>query len=238
MKVAITRVRNEEKIIKHTLDHVGKLVDAIYVYDDFSTDKTAEICNAHPKVVKVIRGKEWASEPIGRSEAEGTLRQAIYEEALKCNPEWVYYFDADELADFSGIDFKADAYRLRLFDFYITEEDKDTEWYKREWMGSEYRDILMLFKPHPKIRFDCREPNMPDVEIKQAGFVKHYGKAISVEEWDKTCDYYINNRGGNLLPMFTDKWKARKGKAIHTQSDFGNPLIKWEDKHKGIKLNE
>jgi len=241
MIIGITRVRNEQEIIKYTLDHVATLVDKIIVVDDASTDYTVDVCRQHPSVVDIIRNNNWDRTPEGRSKAEGDLRQLAFERAMDFNPEWIYYFDADEFADFSGIDLEdksIDGYRLRLFDFYITEEDKDKHFLNREFIGKEYRDILMLFRPHVDIRFFQREPNLPkDYEIKTAGYVKHYGKAISVEEWEKTCDYYIHFRGADFLPKFRDKWMERKGKAIHSLSDFGNELIKWEDREAlGIPL--
>ena len=54
----------------------------------------------------------------------------------------------------------------------------------------------------------------------------HYGKSLSVEHWEETCDYYINH-----FPFQTygRKWLARKGQAIHTQSDFMRPLYEWGD---------
>lgn len=231
--VGITRVRNEEEIIQYTLDHVSKLVDEIYVYDDCSTDNTVSICKAHPKVVKVIEGKTWESSSDGRQAAEGVLRQKIYEECLKGNPDWVYYFDSDEFAYFDDIDLtdqNVDAYFLRLFDYYITEEDIDSHFLDRKYLGPEYRDIMMLFRPTPHIVFTGRQPSGFGSRVKQAGYVKHYGKAISIEEWEKTCDYYINHRGGSKRLDFTNKWKARKGKAVHTRSDFGYELIEWEQR--------
>lgn len=239
--IGITRVRNEAAIIKNTLDHVAKLVDHIIVVDDASTDETPMICMAHPAVYKVLLNHHWASDPHGRRDAEGSLRTKAYREAEALNPDWVYYFDADEYADFTGIDFEntdIKAYRLRLFDFYITPADVDAHYLDRQFMGCEYRDILMLFRPHPALVFGEREPNIPQgVRIETAGFVKHYGKAISVEEWEKTCDYYIHNRGGDVYTKFRDKWLARKGKAVHEVSDFGGQLIRWEDRFtKGIKL--
>ena len=237
--IGITRIRNESKIIKRTLDHVANLVDEIIVVDDCSTDNTAEICKKHPKVSMVIENKTWESTSEGRNLAEGGLRQDAYVEAVGRGAKWVYCFDADEYADFEGIDFKADAYRLRLFDFYITEEDKDKPFYERKLMGPEFRDILMLFRVDRHIKFFQREPRVPgDYNIAQAGAVKHFGKAISIEEWESTCDYYINHRGDNgRFSKFKEKWQARKGKAIHTESDFGKKLIRWEDRHEdGIPL--
>ena len=44
-------------------------------------------------------------------------------------------------------------------------------------------------------------------------YCRHYGKSRSVEHWEETCDYYVRDR---------------KGRAIHTQSDFFmRPLFEW-----------
>jgi glycosyltransferase involved in cell wall biosynthesis len=237
MIAGITRVRNEEKIIANTLKHVSKLVDKIYIYDDCSTDNTVNICK---KFGEVIEGKNWESTPEGRNQMEGYGRQIPLELATKEGADWIYCFDADEYADFDGIDFTADAYRLRLFDFYITEEDKNKNYLHRKWMGPEYRDILMLFRSNSEIRFYQREPRLPNnYKVEQKGWVKHYGKAISIAEWETTCDYYINHRGDdNRFKMFKNKWTQRKGKAIHTKSDFGNKLIQWRDRFNGKPLTK
>ena len=39
--VGITRIRNEEHIIKQVLEHVSQFVDGILVYDDCSTDQNS-----------------------------------------------------------------------------------------------------------------------------------------------------------------------------------------------------
>jgi glycosyltransferase involved in cell wall biosynthesis len=231
MKIAgITRIRNEESIITSVLDHVSAWVDEIYVYDDCSTDLTPDICEDHKAVNGVIRGRRWASNPKERNKAEGQLRQAVYNLAVKNGATWVYYFDADEYIypDFDKIDFNANSYSFRLFDFYITEEDKDAHFLERKWMGPEYRDIPMLFKVHPKLVFTQRIPKNYG-KPKLAGLVKHYGKAISVEEWDKTCEYYVNHRWKDVSPKLQQRWKDRIGKAIHSKSDFGRELIQWKD---------
>lgn len=224
-KIGITRVRNESHIIWDTLNHVSQFVDGIIVLDDSSQDNTVDIANFHPHVIRVIENKIWEPDPKIRRQLEGIQRQQVYNAALQYDPEWIYYFDADEFADFEGIDFTADAYKMRLWDFYITPEDKDEDYKSRVWIGPEYRDILMLWKVKPGIFFTSRVPKIPSPKkIVTAGSVKHYGKAISVQEWEDTCKYYmhhLNERG------IKKKWTNRVGKAIHTLSDFGNPLIHW-----------
>lgn len=263
--VGVTRVRNEEPIIQATLDRVAGLVDEIVVYDDCSTDVTAEICEKHPAVVKVIQGTTWDPEPQRRAEAEGNLRQIPFMEACNRGAEWVYLFDGDELLELDEINMFGEkrpkpknlrgliemtrgseavpvvnGFLFRLFDFYITAEDVDGTWRDRRWMGPEYRDIMMFFRVVPGVQFNNREPSNTAAPYALGGWVKHYGKAISVEHWEETCDYYVNNRGGDLLPQFTVKWAQRRGKAVHDgKSDFGGPLITWDQRNeKGFLLKD
>jgi len=233
--VGITRVRNEENIILNTLNHVSNFVDEIYVYDDCSTDNTVDICKSHKKVKKVIEGTIWGSTSIQRRRAEGELRDIIYRESLYSNPDYVYYFDADEYEYPENLDFKYDTYSFRLYDFYITESDVNNNYLEREFMGPEYRDIIMMFKPNPNIKFTDRQPIGVSKNIGFGGYIKHYGKSISIEEWNKTCEYYVNTFGSH----YKDRWFPRIGKAVHSVSSFGNSFIKWEDrKLKGIKLTK
>jgi len=240
----ICRVRNAKLTIKEVLKHVSKIVDEIYIWDDFSTDNTIEICQQFEKVkyIQVTSG-EWSGDPKERNKLEGDARQHLYNEAVSNGADWVYCFDADEFLEFDkGINLEEgyDAYYFRLFDFYITPEDKNKSWKSRKYIGREYREIIMLFRVKSGIKFKQREPSGIDRnKAKFGGWVKHYGKAISIKDWERKCQYYVNNRGGNFLPQFKRKWKDRLGKAIHTVSDFGSPLIIWDEKEKfGEKLVE
>lgn len=230
----ITKVRNESHIIQDTLDHFAQHVDGIYVYDDFSTDDTPDICEAHPAVSRVIRGTFWDPD---RYAAERDTRQQALEAAQADDPDWILCFDADERIEMPNKDWtQYDGVRMKLFDFYITADDVDKHYSQRHWMGPEYRSILMLYRNLPRISFefpDQREMRLPSKRILNAGYVKHYGKAISVEEWESTCDYYANH----FPEPYRTKWANRRGKAIHTKSDFGRPLISWKQKEtKGIPL--
>lgn len=255
MKISgIIRARNESAIIKDTLDHFSQYCNhGIYVYDDASTDDTLDIVKAHTNVKGVIENKDW---DLNRTRAEYTTRQAILDLARNDNPDWVLYFDADERLD---VDMKildyymrspdVDAVFMRLFDAYITEDDlinctldgvdhpPTIPYNQRKWFGPEYRDIGMFFRVRPSLRYlhdDQRIASFIGNSI-SFGYVKHYGKAISIEQWESTCDYYIEH----FPESYKKKWKARKGKAIHDKSDFGRELIKWHEKdEKGVLLNE
>lgn len=244
MFVGITLIRNEEAIIKNTLDHVAAFVDEIYIYDDCSTDNTVNICEAHPAVKGIIKGKVWANTAMGRRQAEGQLRQKVLQLAVSKGAKWIYCFDGDEYIEPIGIDFTENAYYLRLFDYYITPEDVETPYLERKWLGPEYRDIPMIFKVHSQLKFTQRVPKHYFVNVYKGtfgkvafgGYVRHYGKAMTVKEWEETCHYYTTYRWKGIQPMLEKRWEDRKGKAIHTMSDFGRELITWEEKENKDKI--
>lgn len=239
--IGLTRVRNESLIIKESLDHLSKFCEGgIFVYDDCSTDDTVSICESHPNVKKIIKGSLWDE---NRARAEFENRHTLLMEAKKyAKPtDWFVYLDADERIEFDWNfikNFNDDviAVRMKLFDFYITADDIDKKYYERKWLGPEFREIIMAFKNSNELCYDHpdqREVTLGKGIIENLGYVRHYGKAISVEEWEKTCDYY-----GNHFPQYSEKWKRRKGKAVHISvSDFGNNLISWDEKEeKGFLL--
>lgn len=244
MKVAgITRIRNESEIIRSTLDHYADICKegGIYVYDDASTDDTADICEAHPSVKVVIRNKEWDT---NRTRAEYTTRQAVLERAQQDKPDWILYFDADERIDWDDFPWAAnfnncDAVRMKLYDYYITPEDVRKDFWERQWLGPEFRRITMMFRNDEHLKYNRPDQRMatmrPNARILDAGSVKHYGKAISVDQWEETCDYYMTH----FPEPYKTKWAARKGKAIHTEmkSDFDRPLMKWNERtKKGVEI--
>lgn len=235
--VGITRIRNEEEIIKDTIEHYLQWCSKLYIYDDCSTDNTVLICKSFGDKVMVVEGKHWDT---NRTRAEFQTRQFILEIAQIDNPDWILYFDADERIEWNFNKDKLinyDVVNMKLYDFYITEEDKNKNYKDRTWIGREYRQIPMLFRnnglsyTYP----DQRIANYPaNFRILMEGYVKHYGKAISIKQWEDTCDYYANY----FPEPYKTKWNNRRGKAIHNNlSDFGTELIKWEDKDKlGIRI--
>jgi hypothetical protein len=241
--VALTRVRNEALLLPDTLDYLAKHVDAIVAYDDASTDATVDILRAHPKVALIVANQVWEQDIAARKLAEGRHRGLLLEMARRDLPhDWMLCFDPDErvTGDLRGFleslgDDPCDAVRVRLFDAYMTPEDHAP--YRaglpllnfRKFYGPEERDILMFWRNLPAIVFaegDGRTPRgMTNVKIDL--HCQHYGKSLSVAHWEETCDYYIRH-----FPFETygKKWLERKGRAIHTQSDFERPLYEWGER--------
>lgn len=245
--IGMMRERNESLLMKDTLDHISKFVDAIIVFDDDSGDDSVKIASDHPAVIEVIVNKRWRRHQ--RKWEETSNRAKLLSRAKKYNPEWFFYFDADER--FEG-DIKKylkedaqsdiDAIRISLLDAYITPGDKDD--YNigdqlmdfREKFGVERRDILMIWRNIGSAQYklpDSREPSgFEATSIETRFWCQHYGKAVSIEQWEDTCKYYIEN-----FPMYSEKWRSRVGKAVHDFSDFDTPLLNWEDaKRKSEKM--
>jgi glycosyltransferase involved in cell wall biosynthesis len=232
--VALLRVRNEELILKDTLDHIGEFADMICAYDDASTDETREILKTHEKVVLIVQNEHWQSDIASRLISETRHRGLLLQEARKRFAfNWCICCDADEryigpIRKFvtEPVESQPDAIRICLFDAYITEgsEHPFTKGMKlinfRRYFGPERRDILMLWKNTEQVQFvglDAREPSVQgNVDVRF--FCQHYGKSLSYEHWESTCEYYVNHFPWN---PYGQKWAKRKGKALHVKSDFG-----------------
>ncbi len=239
--VAVTRIRNESLILQDTLDYLGEHVGAIVAYDDASTDETVDMLREHPKVALIIANTEWEKDVAARRLAEGRHRGLLLQVARQAMQfDWMLCFDPDErvTGDIRGFLANApeevDGVRVKLFDAYMTEEDhapyrpQDRLLDFRRYFGPERRDILMFWRNRAKIHFaahHAREPGGLEVVATEL-YCQHYGKSLSLDHWEETCDYYIRH-----FPYETygKKWSERKGKGIHRLSDFDRPLYPWGD---------
>ena len=176
---------------------------------------------------------------LQRPAEEWRLRQLALDEGRQFSPRWFLAFDADERIEpaASEIDGSVDSIAFRLFDAYITAEDVNHVGTARRWFGPEYRDIVMLFRNNPDVSYW-----LPDQRVIAGvtrtiigGAARHYGKAISLEEHERTCDYYARH----FPEPYRSKWIARKGGAVHTESDFGRALYRWgEVAEHGVELHD
>lgn len=238
--VVITRIRNEELILEDTLAHLSQFGDMIVVYDDCSSDATYEIAKRHPKVAAIIRGKVWEDDPEKRIALETEHRRQLLEIAEVFKPYWIMCADADErfvgdiASVLSQLPNHIDGVRVQLFDAYITDDDQNP--YEKSRMllnfrknfGPERRDIMMIWRNNGRVKYqglDKREPQMaPGFETTTAFYCQHYGKSLSIQHWEDTCDYYAKHMPRDKYGL---KWEQRKGKAVHKVSDSGRELREW-----------
>jgi hypothetical protein len=65
----------------------------------------------------------------------------------------------------------------------------------RKYFGPERRDIIMLWKNTDSVTFeglDAREPKVTG-SIATLLYRQHYGKSLSIEHWESTCNYYVKH---------------------------------------------
>jgi glycosyltransferase involved in cell wall biosynthesis len=229
MIIGITRVCDESLIIADTIGHFLEYCDHIVLYDDRSTDNTVEIAMSVGKArISVIHGDSWRAD---RRAEETRHRALLLDAARNLGADWCLCFDADERLVGELPILEGNGYRFGLFDGYLTQDHQDEyisgglAGLPRMW-GTEYRDILMLFRANTAkfVGLDRREPIVSGTTLNASVVVKHFGKCISVEQWEDTCDYYATH----FPEPYRTKWNNRRGKAMHTASDFGRPLLTWE----------
>ena len=209
-------------ILEDTLTHFSKYCDHIFIYDDCSTDNSVEIMKSFDNVT-VIQGLEWLPNPW---ETQSIYRGLVLEKAKGF--DMCLCFDADERL-VGDLPTEKGGYTFDLYDGYMVKGSKPYTYGKlselpRMW-GIECREIMFYFDPK-KAKYDGkgqREPSYSGKRLKSDVKVKHYGKCLSVEHWEETCNFY-----SEYFPQWREKWEGRKGKAIHTVSDFDTKLVKWE----------
>jgi len=89
MLVALLQARNEERLLPGWLANIAPIVDAIVALDDGSEDRTAQLLEAHPKVVQILRN------PPGKPWDERGNQVALVRAARK-HGDWALALDADE----------------------------------------------------------------------------------------------------------------------------------------------
>lgn len=252
--VGLTRVKNEKVMIKEHLDHMAQFCDEIWAYDDRSTDGTYGIIAKHPKVKKVFQTpKNWKPKKVGTVPDALELAkktQRLLDEASKnSDADWFIYLDVDERLDEDLIKAlprimktkKYDAVCFELYDFFITEKDKNNKYHGniqeiRPYCGTEYREQLFLWRNIPGLYYQegaHREPTgFKGNRILYSKYkIKHYGKAKSIEDYNQKARLYRKYRP----QLNKSKFKFTLPPIRKNESDLGK-LIKWEEIKKNPKL--
>ena len=121
--VGLLRLRNQAYLIEDTLAHLAQWCRAIYVWDDASTDGTADLAMQWLREHK-IRGYVYGSDEWlpNQQDVQGVQRMNLWGEAARNEgaDNWFLYVDADERLEwFPGVldDLNTDHYyRMWLFD--------------------------------------------------------------------------------------------------------------------------
>jgi|TARA_Y100000310_G_scaffold328684_1_gene397213 glycosyltransferase involved in cell wall biosynthesis len=235
--VGITKIRNEEHIIEDTLDNWHEWCDLVHVYDDCSTDRTAEICRAHPIVNEVLTSDCFDPD---RERAEWYCRQTIMQSARRfIGPaDWIVYFDGDEwLFDFdkemlSNPD-APPCIACKSFESFITPEDEGYHDFRdREWVGPEWELAHYFYRNQFVDGWHLPDQRHATLRVRMGvpplnGVVRHWGQGISVQNFERKCNYYTSTFG----PKYAEKWEKRKGHAVREgyTSHFGTKLVRWQD---------
>lgn len=89
---AMMNIRNEDRWLRAVLDNAARVCDGVIVYDDGSTDKTPDICKAHPAVVAYQRGEESETD-------KARDKNRMHAMARELKADWMLCIDGDELLE-------------------------------------------------------------------------------------------------------------------------------------------
>jgi len=232
----LSRMRNEALLLPDFLKHIDPFIDEAFFFDDCSEDNTVEILRAYPKTKEVLRNYFHNPDQSFVQTAQRKMLLENYRNS-KDSGGWFILIEPDERINFNFDMLEEydrqniDMVYFRLFDAYITPEDQkpyegEKLWNFRKYFGPEYRNIGFLFRKNAAFydvaTTNCRQPYV-NGKTTVDGLAQHYGKSLSIKQWEDNCDYYTRS-----VPALAEKWSARRGKAIHEVSDFNRPLYTWK----------
>jgi glycosyltransferase involved in cell wall biosynthesis len=154
--VVLLQARDEERFIPGWLTNIGDLVDGIIALDDGSTDDSAALLRAHPKLIELIE-----HEP-GMPWDERANQNALVQAARRHDAEWILCLDADERLELAFVEDahdlldQADRDGVKVFRFDLRECWDDPCQFRVDGIWG-MKKLCRLFRNDPAHRrFDPR----------------------------------------------------------------------------------
>lgn len=226
--IALLQARDEERYLKGWLENVAPAVDGIVALDDGSTDGTADILTAHPKLL------ELQTNPADQPWNEYANQVGLIRAGRRHGADWFLCLDADERLEERFVirirtivseadDRKLDAFALQLFDLWndrrhyridgrwgtqaryklfrnIPSQNKfDPRRLHRHWMPLELVATLKTNGAH--LPYACYHLRM----IQQADRIARYQRYVTLDPGNRIqqqgYDHLIDENGVELAPI-------------------------------------
>lgn len=154
--LVLLQAKNEERYLPDWLGQLEGWVDGVIALDDGSTDRTAEILEASPLVLEVLRN------PPGQEWHERANQIALVQAGRRHSAEWLLCLDADERVE---IEFarqaqtllsQADVDGIQAYQFHLRDLWRDRDHYRVDgiWNNKHLTRLFKNVSTHK--RFDLR----------------------------------------------------------------------------------
>lgn len=197
--IAGITTKNEEWIIRKTLEAVDKFCDKIIIYDDNSTDSTEEICRSFSKVDWFVRPSH---DPLVREEAKQRLE--LINLLKNYDTDYVLLLDADEIPTPSIVSFiekispETTAWKIRMINLWEDQSKYRVDSYRTKFGTQVNWEPFSdnFWAKYPLIKFDKNYDYAYDLNVQKGGCSPYHPAPSNLEgKIDFTEDFYIIHYG-------------------------------------------